>query len=61
MTTTFEDFYRQVWQEALDEGPEAVAELIALRDRYRIARDAWQAASDYSRSLAEVERLVGKP
>ncbi len=37
--TTYEEFHAQVVAEAEAEGPEAVAELRVLEDRYRLASD----------------------
>jgi DNA-binding XRE family transcriptional regulator len=39
MMTTFEEFYAQMVAETEAEGPDAVAELHALEDRYRLASD----------------------
>jgi len=37
--TTFEEFHAQVVAEAEAEGPEAIAQLHAFEDRYRLASD----------------------
>jgi ribosome-binding protein aMBF1 (putative translation factor) len=56
MATKFADFMRGVEQEAAAEGPEAVAELQALRDHFRLGRQVAQARLQQKLSQAQVAK-----
>jgi DNA-binding XRE family transcriptional regulator len=56
MATKFSEFMRGVEQEARAEGPEAVAQLEALRDHFRLGRQLAQARIAQKLSQTEVAR-----
>src|SRR5580658_3593245 len=54
MATNFSEFMRGVEAEARDEGPEAVAQLEALRDHFRLGRQLAQARLKQKLSQTQV-------
>jgi DNA-binding XRE family transcriptional regulator len=56
MATKFSEFMRGVEEEARAEGPEAVAQLEALRDHFRLGRQLAQARIAQKLSQTEVAR-----
>lgn len=59
MATRFKDFTREIEAEARAEGPEAVAEIEALRAHFRIGRQLAQARQAERLSQAQVAARVG--
>jgi len=58
MATKFKDFMREIEEEARAEGPEAVAELEALRTHFRLGHQLAEARRAQRRSQAEVAILA---
>lgn len=56
MATKFSEFMRGVDEEARAEGPEAVAQLEALRDHFRLGRQLAQARLEQKLSQTEVAK-----
>jgi DNA-binding XRE family transcriptional regulator len=56
MATKFADFMRKIEDEARAEGPQAVAELKALRDHFRVGRQLAQARLERKLSQTEVAK-----
>jgi XRE family transcriptional regulator, regulator of sulfur utilization len=54
MATKFADFMRSIEEEAQKDGPEAVAELEALRDHFRVGRQLAQARLEKKLTQTEV-------
>ena len=54
MATKFADFVRELEEEARTEGPEAVAQLEALRDHFRLGRQLAQARLEKKLSQTQV-------
>jgi DNA-binding XRE family transcriptional regulator len=56
MATKFSEFMRGIEEEARAEGPEAVAQLAALRDHYRLGRQLAQARIKQKLSQMQVAK-----
>ena len=56
MATKFADFMRSIEDEAHAEGPEAVAQLDALRDHFRLGRQIAQARIEQKLSQTQVAK-----
>lgn len=56
MATKFADFVRALEDEARAEGPEAVAQLAALRDHFRLGRQIAQARLERKLSQTQVAK-----
>lgn len=59
MATKFKDFMREIEDEARAEGPEAMAELEALRTHFRLGRQIAGARRTQSLSQAQVAKRAG--
>ncbi|HZN91722.1 MAG TPA: helix-turn-helix transcriptional regulator [Myxococcales bacterium] len=59
MATRFKDFMREIEEEARAEGPDAVAELEALRTHFRLGRQLAAARRAQRLSQAEVAARAG--
>lgn len=57
----FDDFLRRVEAEAAAEGPEAVAELEAFRDHYRLARELARCGQSRGWTQSHLSELTGVP
>lgn len=57
----FDEFVRRVEAEAEAEGPEAVAELEALRDHYRLARELARRRHALSWTQVQLAEVSGVP
>lgn len=59
MATKFKDFMREIEEEARAEGPEAVADVEALRTHFRIGRQLAEARRAERLSQAQVAKRAG--
>ncbi len=59
MATKFTDFIDEIEQEALAEGPEAIAELEALRVRYQLARELMAIRKELNLTQGKLAEISG--